>query len=78
MARISRDDIVGASLAVPVAGILSVVLGANHNQVAVLVKRNGLLGTAYIAAIRPFRHVIVDPRLLREIGRRWPARAAPG
>jgi hypothetical protein len=29
----------------------------------------GLLGTAYLAAIRPFRHLIVYPAILRE----WPA-----
>ena len=43
---------------------------------AVLVKPNGLLGTGYMAAIRPFRHLIVYPPMLREIGRRW--QALPG
>jgi Protein of unknown function (DUF2867) len=43
---------------------------------AVLVKPNGLLGTAYMAAIRPFRHLIVYPPLLRQIGREWRARTA--
>jgi len=38
----------------------------------VLVKRNGLLGTAYMAAIRPFRHLIVYPQMLRDIERQWP------
>jgi hypothetical protein len=38
---------------------------------AVLVKRNGLLGSAYMAAIAPFRHLLVYPPLLREIGRAW-------
>jgi hypothetical protein len=38
-------------------------------QMAVLVKPNGLLGAAYMAAIRPFRHLIVYPAILRE----WPA-----
>ena len=41
---------------------------------AVLVKPNGLLGTAYMAAITPFRHLIVYPRMMREIGREWRAR----
>jgi hypothetical protein len=41
---------------------------------AVLVKPNGLLGTAYMAAIAPFRHLIVYPRMLREIGQSWRAR----
>jgi Protein of unknown function (DUF2867) len=42
---------------------------------AVYVKPNGLLGTAYMAAIKPFRHLIVYPPLMRQIGRRWRARA---
>jgi hypothetical protein len=46
-----------------------------RGQMAVLVKPNGLLGTAYMAAIRPFRHLIVYPPLMREIGRAWRARA---
>ena len=50
--------------------------GGYHGQMAVLVKRNGLLGTAYMAAIAPFRHWIVYPRMLQEMGRRWQARAA--
>ena len=49
--------------------------GGYHGQMAVLVKPNGLFGTAYMAAIRPFRHLIVYPPLLREIGRVWQARA---
>jgi uncharacterized protein DUF2867 len=40
---------------------------------AVYVKPNGLLGTAYMAAIRPFRHLIVYPPLMREIEREWRA-----
>jgi hypothetical protein len=35
-------------------------------QMAVLVKPNGLFGSAYMAAIRPFRHLIVYPAMLRE------------
>jgi Protein of unknown function (DUF2867) len=45
--------------------------GGYRGQMAVLVKRNGLLGSAYMAAIRPFRHLLVYPQLLRDIGRRW-------
>ena len=45
--------------------------GAYRGQMAVLVKRNGLLGSAYMAAIRPFRHLIVYPQMLRDIGRQW-------
>ena len=48
--------------------------GGYRGQMAVLVKRNGLLGAAYMAAIRPFRHVLVYPQMLRDIERRWRAR----
>jgi hypothetical protein len=47
--------------------------GGYHGQMAVLVKPNGLLGTGYLAAIRPFRHLIVYPTLMRQIGRDWRA-----
>ena len=49
--------------------------GGHRGQMAVLVKPNGLLGHAYMAAIRPFRHVFVYPPMLRQIGREW--RAVP-
>lgn len=45
--------------------------GGYRGQMAVLVKPNGLLGRVYMAAIRPFRHLIVYPPLLREIERQW-------
>jgi hypothetical protein len=45
-----------------------------RGQLAVLVKPNGLLGTGYLAAIAPLRHLIVYPRMIRQIGRRWRAR----
>jgi hypothetical protein len=48
--------------------------GGFRAQMAVLVKPNGLFGTAYMAAIRPFRHLIVYPALMRE-GRDLWARA---
>ena len=38
---------------------------------AVLVKPNGPLGSAYMNAISPFRHLIVYPALMRQIGREW-------
>jgi Protein of unknown function (DUF2867) len=47
--------------------------GGYRAQMAVLVKPNGLFGTAYMAAIRPFRHLIVYPALLRTIEREWRA-----
>jgi hypothetical protein len=49
--------------------------GGYRGQMAVLVKPNGLLGTAYMAAIKPFRHVIVYPPMLRRLGREWRASA---
>ena len=50
--------------------------GGYRGQLAVLVKPNGLLGAAYMAGIKPFRHVGVYPALLRMIGRGWQADAA--
>src|SRR4030081_1717384 len=47
--------------------------GGYRGQMAVLVKPNGLLGRAYMAAIRPFRHLIVYPLMMREIEREWRA-----
>ena len=48
--------------------------GGYRGQMAVLVKPNGLFGNVYMAAIRPFRHVLVYPPMMREIGRAWAAR----
>jgi hypothetical protein len=45
--------------------------GRYRGQMAVLVKPNGVLGSAYLLAIRPFRHRIVYPQLLRRIERRF-------
>ena len=47
--------------------------GGHRGQMAVLVKPNGLFGGAYMAAIRPFRHWIVYPPMIRQIGREWRA-----
>jgi hypothetical protein len=49
--------------------------GGYRGQLAVLVKRNGLLGAAYMAMITPFRYAIVYPMLTREFGRAWRARS---
>ena len=49
-----------------------------HAQMAVLVKPNGLLGKAYMAAIKPFRYALVYPLLLRSIGRQWQLQTARG
>ena len=45
--------------------------GTYRGQMAVLVKPNGRLGSVYMAAIRPFRHLIVYPAMMREGERRW-------
>ena len=45
--------------------------GGHRGQLAVLVKPNGLLGSAYMAVIAPFRHLIVYPTMMREIERAW-------
>jgi len=45
--------------------------GRYRGQMAVYVKRNGRLGGVYMQAIRPFRHLVVYPQMLRELGRAW-------
>ena len=45
--------------------------GGFRAQMAVLVKPNGAFGAAYMAAIRPFRHLIVYPPLMRDASRAW-------
>ncbi|MDQ1696115.1 MAG: hypothetical protein QOJ03_1468, partial [Frankiaceae bacterium] len=45
--------------------------GGYRGQLAILVKPNGLLGTAYLAAIKPFRHLLVYPAMLRELEQEW-------
>ncbi len=50
--------------------------GGYRGQMAILVKRNGLLGFAYMAAIRPFRHLLVYPPAMRAFGRAWRSNAA--
>jgi hypothetical protein len=45
--------------------------GGYRGQMAVLVKPNGVLGTAYMAAIKPFRHLIVYPAMIRQLARTW-------
>jgi hypothetical protein len=42
-----------------------------RGQMAVLVKPNGRFGNGYMAAIKPFRHLIVYPQLLRDMKRQW-------
>jgi hypothetical protein len=50
--------------------------GGFRGQMAVLVKPNGPFGNGYMAAIRPFRHLIVYPATMRQIEREWRERAA--
>ena len=45
--------------------------GEFRAHMAVLVKPNGAFGSAYMAAIRPFRYLLVYPALLREGERAW-------
>ena len=45
--------------------------GRFRGQMAVLVRPNGALGVAYLAAIAPFRHLVVYPLMMRDIGRAW-------
>jgi hypothetical protein len=47
--------------------------GGYRGQMAVYVQRNGWLGSAYMAAIRPFRHLVVYPQMLRGLERAWRA-----
>lgn len=43
--------------------------GRHFAQMAVLVRPNGRLGRAYMAAIAPLRHLIVYPQLMRSLER---------
>lgn len=52
--------------------------GGYRGQMAVYVKTNGLLGNAYMAAIKPFRHLVVYPQMLRAMERRWRRRVGRG
>ncbi len=45
--------------------------GGYRGQMAIYVKPNGLRGNAYMAAIKPFRHLVVYPQMLRAMERRW-------
>ena len=51
--------------------------GAYRGQMAVLVKPNGRFGAAYMAAIKPFRHLLVYPALMRSIERYWQTETCP-
>ena len=51
--------------------------GGYRGQMAVLVKPNGRFGAAYMAAIKPFRYLVVYPALMRAIERDWQTNASP-
>lgn len=48
--------------------------GGYRGQMAVLVKPNGAFGRAYMAAIRPFRHLIVYPQMMGMVEREFAGR----
>jgi hypothetical protein len=48
--------------------------GGYRGQMAVYVRPNGLLGNAYMAAIKPFRHLVVYPQMFRGMELRWDER----
>jgi hypothetical protein len=52
--------------------------GDHQGRMAVYVKPRGQLGRGYMMLIRPFRHLIVYPALMRQIERAWNARTAQG
>jgi hypothetical protein len=55
--------------------------GSYQAQMAVYVKTHGRFGEAYMLLIKPFRHLIVYPALMKQTERMWserpPRRAAP-
>ena len=78
---LTHDEWAAEIANVTVHGVMHIGLvpdGTNgfRAQMAVLVKPNGLLGRAYLVAIKPFRHLIVYPPMLREGAHAW--RAAAG
>ncbi len=50
--------------------------GCYRGQMGVYVKPRGNFGAAYMALIRPFRHWVVYPALMRQIERAWRLRMA--
>jgi Protein of unknown function (DUF2867) len=51
--------------------------GRYQGQMAVYVRPRGRFGRGYMTLIAPFRHRIVYPALMRQIGRAWQARDRP-
>ena len=52
--------------------------GGYRGQMAVYAKPNGYFGAGYMVAIRPFRHLVVYPALLRTVERTWREVAGAG
>ncbi len=52
--------------------------GDNQGQMAVLVKPRGRFGTVYMGLIKPFRHGIVYPALMRQVEQAWKDHEARG
>ncbi|MGI8329555.1 DUF2867 domain-containing protein [Actinomadura scrupuli] len=50
--------------------------GGYRGELAVLVKPNGRPGRLYMEAIKPLRHLVVYPALMRTIGRTWQSQVA--
>jgi len=46
-------------------------------RLTVLVKTNGFFGRAYMAAIKPFRYLLVYPAMFRELEGRWAKEQVP-
>jgi uncharacterized protein DUF2867 len=57
-------------------GWVAVQDGGYRGQMAVLVRPNGVLGSAYMAAIKPFRYSLVYPAAMRHIEAVWQLRSA--
>jgi hypothetical protein len=70
-ARVPDEDAGGAGGARGDAGAPGAPGTGYRGQLAVLVKPNGPLGTAYMAAIDPFRRLIVYPEMVRQLGQGW-------
>ncbi|MFC9897551.1 DUF2867 domain-containing protein [Nocardia sp. NPDC127579] len=45
--------------------------GVHRGEMTVLVRPNGVLGRLYMAGIRPFRRLVVNPAFFRMVERNW-------
>lgn len=46
--------------------------GTHHAVMTSLVRPNGLVGRAYMTALKPIRRTLVYPSLVRSVGKQWP------